>query len=46
MQNIAIIYHGGNAYHVNYMFMGRNNAFNLIKNSSIVDKKRSIIKKK
>ena len=42
MQNIAIIYHGGNAYRViyhgenayrifNYMFMSRNDAFNLIK---------------
>ena len=39
MQNIAIIYHGGNAYCVNYMFMSRNDAFNLIKNSSIIDKK-------
>ena len=39
MQNIAIIYHGGNAYCVNYMFMSRNDAFNLIKHSSIMDKK-------
>ena len=39
MQNIAIVYHGGNAYRVNYMFMSRNDAFNLIKNSSIIDKK-------
>ena len=39
MQNIAIIYHGGHAYHVNYMFMSRNDAFNLIKNSIIIDKK-------
>ena len=39
IQNIAIVYHGGNAYCVNYMFMSRNDAFNLIKNSSIIDKK-------
>ena len=39
MQNIAIIYYDGNAYRVNYMFMSRNDAFNLIKNSSIIDKK-------
>ena len=39
MQNIAIVYHGGNAYRVNYMFMSRNDAFNLINNSSIIDKK-------
>ena len=39
MQNIAIIYHGGHAYCANYMFMSRNDAFNLIKNSIIIDKK-------
>ena len=52
MQNIAIIYHGRNAYRViyygenayrfNYMFMSRNDAFNLIKNSSIIDKKGTL----
>ena len=39
MQNIAIIYHGGNAYRVNYMFMSKNDVFNLIKSSIIIDKK-------
>ena len=39
MQNIAIIYHGGQAYCVNYMFMSRNDAFNLTKKSVIIDKK-------
>ena len=39
MQHLAIVYHGGNAYCVNYMFMRRNDAFNLIKNSIIIDKK-------
>ena len=39
MQNIAIVYHGGNAYRVNHMFMSRNDAFNLINNSTIIDKK-------
>ena len=39
MQNIAIIYHGENAYRLNYMFMSRNDAFNLTKNSSIIEKK-------
>ena len=38
MQHLVIVYHCGNAYRVNYMFMSRNNAFNLIKNS-IIDKK-------
>ena len=31
MQNIAIIYHNGHAYRVNFMFMSKNDAFNLIK---------------
>ena len=39
MQHLTIIYHGGHAYCVNYMFMSRNDAFNLIKNSIIIDKK-------
>ena len=32
MHNLAIIYHGGNAYHVNFVFVSKNDAFNLIKN--------------
>ena len=39
MQHLTIIYHGGHAYRVNYLFMSRNDAFNLIKNSIIIDKK-------
>ena len=39
MQNIVTVYHGGNAYRVNYMFMSENNALNLIKNSIIIYKK-------
>ena len=39
MQNLAITYHGGNAYRVNFVFMSKNDAFNLIKNSYIIDKK-------
>ena len=31
MQNIAIIYHDGHSYRVNFAFMSRNDAFNLIK---------------
>ena len=38
MQNVAIIYHEGNAYRVNFVFMSKNDAFNLIKNSNIIDK--------
>ena len=39
MQNVAIIYHGGNAYRVNFVFMSKNDAFNLMKNLIIIDKK-------
>ena len=39
MQHLTIIYHGENAHRVNYMFMSRNDAFNLIKNSIIIDTK-------
>ena len=39
MQNLAIIYHEGNAYCVNFVFISKNEAFDLIKNSNIIDKK-------
>ena len=39
MQNFAIIYHKENAYRVNFVFMSKNDAFNLIKNSNIIDEK-------
>ena len=39
MQKLAIIYHRGNAYRINFVFMSENDAFNLIKNSNIIDKK-------
>ena len=39
MQNLTIIYHEGNAYRVNFVFMSKNDTFNLIKNSNIIDKK-------
>ena len=42
MQNLAIIYHEGNAYRVNFVFMSKNDAFNLIKNSNIIDKKGAL----
>ena len=46
VQNIAIIYHNGHAYCINFAFMSKNDAFNLIKNAVIIDKKRSIINEK
>ena len=42
MQNIAIIYHNRHAYRVNFAFMSGNDAFNLMKNSVIIDKKGTL----
>ena len=42
MQSLAIIYHKGNAYCINFVFMSKNDAFNLIKNSTVIDKKRTL----
>ena len=39
MQNLAIVYHGKNVYRVNFAFMSKNDAFNLIKYSNIIDKR-------
>ena len=38
MQHLTFIYHNGHAYRVNFMFMSKNDAFNLIKKSIIIDK--------
>ena len=42
MQNVAIINHNGNAYRVNFAFMRKKDAFNLIKNAIIIDKKGTL----
>ena len=39
IQHLTIIYHGGYAYRVNDVFMTKNGAFNLTKNSVIIDKR-------
>ena len=44
MQNLAIINHNGNHYRVNFAFMSKKDAYNLIKNTTIIDKKGNIIK--
>ena len=38
MQNLTIVYHGKQTYHINFAFMSKNDAFNLIKNAVIIDK--------
>ena len=42
MQNLAIVYHGDNAYRVIFVFMSKKDAFNLIKNAVIIDKKGTL----
>ena len=42
MQNLAIAYHGDNAYHVIFVFMSKKDAFNLIKNAVIIDKQGTL----
>ena len=39
MHNLAKGYNNGNAYKINFAFMSKNNALNLIKNAVIIDKK-------
>ena len=42
MQNLAIINHNGNRYRVNFAFMSKKDAFNLIKNAVIIGKKGTL----
>ena len=42
MKNLAIINHNGNYYRVNFAFMSKKDAFNLIRNGVIIDKKGTL----
>ena len=42
MKNVAIINHNGNHYCVNFASMSKIDAFNLIKNAIIIDKKGTL----
>ena len=42
MQNLAIINHNGNAYRVNFAFINKKAAFNLIKNAVIMGEKGTL----
>ena len=39
MHNLFIGYNNGNVYRINFVFMSKNDALNLIKNAVIIDKK-------
>ena len=42
MQNLCIEYNNGNVYRINFVFMSKNGALNLIKNALIIDKKGTL----
>ena len=42
MQNLAIINHNGNHYCVNFAFMRKKDAYNLIKNAVIMGEKGTL----
>ena len=42
MQNLAIINHNGNHYRVNFALISKKDAFNLIRNTVIIDKKGTL----
>ena len=39
MQNLVIVYHDENVYCIIFVFMSKKDAFNLIKNAVMIDKK-------
>ena len=42
MKSLAIAYRGEQAYLINFTFMSKNDAFDLIKNSVIIDKRGTL----
>ena len=42
MQNLTIINHNGNHYRINFAFISKKDVYNLIKNATITDKKRTL----
>ena len=42
MKNLGIINHNGNHYRVNFAFMSKKDAFNLIKNTRIMGEKGTL----
>ena len=42
IKNLSIVYRGQQAYHINFASMSKNDAFNRIKNSVIIDKRGAL----
>ena len=43
MQKLTIINHNGNHYRVNFAFFSKRDAYNLIKNATIINKKGTLL---
>ena len=43
IKNLAIINHNGNHYRVNFAFISKKDAYNLIKNATIINKKGTLM---
>ena len=39
MHNLAIAYNNGSTYRINFVFISKNDALNLMKNALIIDKR-------
>ena len=46
IKKLAIINHNGNHYHVNFTLISKNDAYNLIENAMITEKKGTLYNKK
>ena len=42
IQNLTIINHNGNHYRVNFAFISKKDAYNLLKNATMIDKKGTL----
>ena len=42
MQNLTVIHYNGNHYRVNFALISKKDAYNLIKNATIIDKKGTL----
>ena len=42
LQYLTIINHNGNHYRINFAFISKKDAYNLIKNATIIDKKGTL----
>ena len=42
IKNLTFVYRGEQAYHINFKSMSKNDAFNLIKNSVIINKRGTL----